>query len=190
MKSNIDKLRDRRVVPDNAVEQRHDDMDTVIYLYQCCCNRSPFAAICYDGRRLKPGFSYRFSNEIKRSQFINNWLDDKRKIIEEKLERRNFKTSLIAGSILYCSWGYDQTNVEFWQVVKKKSDKTVVIRQLAVKNLEPDKRMLGKIIPIPNVFHSAEQFEKRVTIGDRIKFESFRSLSPWDDKPKYCSSYA
>jgi hypothetical protein len=49
---------------------------------------------------------------------------------QRREERKSFKHTLKEGDILSCSWGYDQTNVDFYQVTKVVSDKTVKIRQI------------------------------------------------------------
>jgi hypothetical protein len=48
--------------------------------------------------------------------YIQSWLDGTKKALAEKQARRDqrksIKTSLKEGSILCCSWGYEQTNFE------------------------------------------------------------------------------
>jgi hypothetical protein len=42
---------------------------------------------------------------------------------------------LTAGTVLYTSWGYDQTNIDFYQVVRS-TDKTVWLQQLEKEVVE------------------------------------------------------
>lgn len=55
------------------------------------------------------------------------------------------------GDIYYTAWGYDQTNVDFYQVVALKGKRTAVIRQIANDYLDGCK-MQGMVRPRRNVF--------------------------------------
>jgi hypothetical protein len=207
MKSNIDALRNQRsmYISDDAIEHRHDELDLVYYV----CKREVArpgggsewntVVVGYEGRRIKPSFNICFQNDERYKAYIQRWIECRKLTLDEKQARRDqrklIKTSLKEGSILSCSWGYEQTNVEFWQVIKKKSDKTVVIQEIDKKLTDnPDDHnyngMAGQVIPVPNVFkEKSEPLVKRVSVDDQIRLESFRFLHPWDGKPEYCSWY-
>jgi len=195
MKSHIDALRDKRFIPDNATEERHDDLDMVFYVYQNSANAD--ALICYEGRRIKPSFIYRFAYKKKRDLYKQKWIVNRRTEIAKKQERqqeqRQFKTTLEVGSVLTCSWGYEQTNVEFWKVIEKKSDKTVVLRELAGrladKSESSSMNMAGFVVPTEQFISGREPVKKRVLVGNMIELESFRTLQPWDGRPRYSSWY-
>lgn len=46
--------------------------------------------------------------------------------------------SIEIGAIFYCSWGYDQTNIDYYQVVKKKGNKTILVKKIQQKVIEND----------------------------------------------------
>lgn len=195
MKSHIDALRDKRFIPDNATEERHDDLDMVFYVYQNEANIN--VLICYEGRRIKPTFSYRFIFEAKLNSYKKTRILKRRTEIAKKQERqqeqRQFKTALKVGSVLTCSWGYEQTNVEFWKVIEKKSDKTVVIRELAGrladKSESSSMNMAGFVVPTEQFISGREPVKKRVLVGNVIELKSFCTLRPWDGRPRYSSWY-
>lgn len=84
--------------------------------------------------------------------------------------------------VLYCAWGYDQTNVDFYQVVKSTA-KTVWLRAI-------DKKVVmavnhgGDVMPIINRFSTANVFIKRVKANGTIKgYDEYHCLQKWNGKP-------
>jgi hypothetical protein len=195
MKSHIDELRSKRIhIPAGADEQRHDDLDLVYYCYLNSSDQP--CAICFEGRKLKSSFNFRFKNEDRRKAYIDKWTEDRQKEVDYKSqlqkERAEFMTSLTVGSIVSTSWGYEQTNVEFYEITKVKTAKKVCLREIQKKltNAPGSSPMAGKVIPVPGAYLADDnEFEKMVSIGNRIKISSCQSATPWDGKPQYCSWY-
>lgn len=108
-------------------------------------------------------------------------------------ERKSFVPSLKVGAILYTSWGYDQTNVEFFQVTAVPSAKTVEIRKIAGQNVNGREGMMsGYYKPVPNSF-IGEPMVKRVIEGNAVKISkgSYRNAHETDpSKEHYVSWYA
>jgi hypothetical protein len=93
------------------------------------------------------------------------------------------------GDILVSSWGYDQTNVDFYQVVKI-SKSSVSIRQIkATVTPSESIAMTGASVPVVGEFQS-EPFTKRPNEHGRVRISSFETAFPWDGKPRYTSWYA
>jgi hypothetical protein len=92
------------------------------------------------------------------------------------------------GAILSSSWGYDQTNVDFFEVTgMTKSGRTVTIRELAkIKTYDGD--MTGKVRAIPGKYVGAPM-TRRVT-GGWIKVSGHQHGGLWDGTDKYFSEYA
>ena len=61
-----------------------------------------------------------------------------------------FRRSLRVGDILYSSWGWEQTNIDFYQVIAIRGS-AVDLRQLDQRTTE-DGYMCGTTVPLPNVF--------------------------------------
>ena len=61
-----------------------------------------------------------------------------------------FRESLHVGDILYSSWGWEQTNIDFYQVMAIRGC-TVDLRQLDQRTTE-DGYMCGTTVPLPDVF--------------------------------------
>lgn len=80
------------------------------------------------------------------------------------------------GDIYYSAWGYDQTNVDFYQVVALKGKHTAVIRQIANDYLGGCK-MQGMVRPRRNVFEG----EATRTIRTAAPRLDGHALFPTDD---------
>ena len=118
---------------------------------------------------------------------------------QEKQERKEENAAAKAsdfyklGDVIVNSWGYDQTNIEFYQVVKI-MNKTIEIREIAQMS-EPDSMMshgmADKRLPETNAFLSSDK-----TIKLRVKArgvlsnpEKFYYFHKWNGQAKYCSWY-
>ena len=92
------------------------------------------------GNAKKPKYHYSFKCELDAQRFIHNQVETElnriNRRIEEKEEQRvmkkNYKTSLKVGDIMHGSWGYDMTINEFYQIVEIKN-KTVILREIGAK---------------------------------------------------------
>lgn len=166
------------------------------YLYEG--PRGP-SAMAFIGNARKPSWRYYFASTKQREERIARAIADAKLIQQRKAERkaenaayRSQPCTLKVGDILYSSWGYDQTNIDFYQVTALIGEQMVELRQIAAEMLphEPGySDMSGKVIAKPGVF-KGEAFKKRVSGGNTVKIESYASAWPWDGKPKYCSWYA
>lgn len=98
---------------------------------------------------------YYFSDEQRRETWVKEQISNIKNRIEETQKYKTAKKEAISGhnfkvgDCLYQSWGYDQTNIDFFQVVEvlPKSVKIRPISQIMVKgsdgfmceNVKPDK---------------------------------------------------
>lgn len=94
------------------------------------------------------------------------------------------------GDIFYSSWGYDQTNVSFYQVVEKRGKTTAVLREIKQNTVEGSTERHGMACDVVGV--------KDAFIGDEIKkrhgkygfkLSCSERLYKWDGKPCYKSWY-
>lgn len=91
------------------------------------------------------------------------------------------------GDILYASWGYDQTNINFYRVVRTTAA-TITIEEIG-KDVKEDGLMCGKATP-NGVAKNDKIVTKRVGKYGRVKLSSFEYARKWDGKPMFCSWYA
>ena len=92
--------------------------------------------------------------------------------------------------ILSCSWGSEQTNVDFYQVVKA-TEKTVTIREIESGN---HAAWTGEATPMLNKFIGEPMKRKVISIPEYhdefVKIESYSRARKWDGKPVKYSTYA
>lgn len=156
-------------------------------------------------KRSKYGFKaishYRYNSFEQMVNSINTLLknikykEDKQEA--KKKAKQNFENPYKVGDILYDSWGYEQTNVSFYQIVKV-SDKSVWIRKIGEEQVETDEfgPFGGRKKPIKDKFVSDEIIRKPVNIylsnsGEPVPYlrSTHGSLSKYDkgDKGIYYS---
>lgn len=81
------------------------------------------------------------------------------------------------GDVLVCSWGCEQTNVNFYEVVKVAGKATVEIRELAQERI-CDGDMSGKCTPLVGEYASANSTRHRVDQVGNLKIDGYRYVSP------------
>jgi hypothetical protein len=89
------------------------------------------------------------------------------------------------GTVIVYSWGYEQTNVEFYTVLKK-TKKTVLLQKMITKEIENEGTMSG--IAIPDGYKD-EVIRKKLSENDFIEFE-FGIGKVWNNQPVYYSYYS
>lgn len=171
-------------IPSNATSEPDPESDAVVYLYAAggrCC------AIAFVGRATKPRWHYSFSSDAQRRGEIDRLFDERRRITRARAERARPHT-LKLGDILDCSWGYEQTNVHFYQVTR------VLTASVEAREIASDQReaaplaMRGTCTPIRNRFIGEAKLyradgENSITIRKHVR------ATPWDGRPRHWSSY-
>jgi len=90
------------------------------------------------------------------------------------------------GDILYSSWGYDQTNIDWYQIVGVPTEKLVLVREIGGKILRSDGYGQDQVMPDPGRFVGPVM--KKIPKGDgrhlSIKISDVETAWKWDGKPK------
>jgi hypothetical protein len=93
---------------------------------------------------------------------------------------------LVPGDIMYSSWGYDQTNIDFYQVIKA-TPKQVIIQQLE-KKVVKDHRASEDVVPLPGRFKpGGKKLRRKVQdygSSPSVNLNSYAGAYLWDGKPK------
>lgn len=147
----------------------------------------------WSGKADNPAFYYSFRSEANArvyvDQFVANVMARGARKAEHKAARKAVSASdfWAVGDVVYNSWGYDQTNVDFYQVVEVKA-KSIVLREVRQNSSDRGMSMSGATQPVRNDF-CGEPFTKLCGENGSIAFPHGGS-SKWDGRPKYTSSYA
>lgn len=140
--------------PEGTVIRDFDDIKISIFENERERNGTPvFVARAFQGRQQKPEKSYYFDDKLARANWINNYLKDKYKSFNYHKERKELKKiqdekdfkELKIGDVFYTSWGYDQTNVDFYELISIKS-KTGTFERLG-KRSSKEKFMSAQVFP-------------------------------------------
>ena len=160
-------------------------------------NGTPYFTLrIFKGRAIKKAICYyRYPTEARRDAAMAEHIksEDLRLAFkaERKAEKQNIVNGLKVGDILHYSWGYEQTNCDFFQVVEV-LPKSVKIREIGSKMVEGGggSSMSCHSVPVPDSFPAnAPVMLKK--LGDSTGVGMPHGYARlWDGKPKYESWYA
>lgn len=178
-----------RFIPDNAIETTFENIKAIVYQYEK--EDGTPCAIAYSGRKNSSDFHYKFKTDVQRQQSIQEWKGQLEKRMQEKERQRAaqkaFKHSFEIGSILYESFGYEQTNVTFFEVIEVVTNKTIVIQEIC-KDIIENHGMSGYAMPLPGSYRG-NPIKCRVSVGDVVKIKGRYQAYKWDGLKLYVSWY-
>lgn len=145
-------------------------------------------AIAYAGKRRKCDWHYTFSSrerlEKRVSDYVDAQLEAARVRRERKQKRVGFRHTLKVGDVLVCTWGYEQTNVDFYEVTRLVGHARVMVEARPISQLSNETDTdRGFCVPLPGQYIGRAK-RYRVAEGNRIKVESFAYARPaeYDEK--------
>jgi len=143
-----------------------DDNSCVVYTYENAKGKP--CVIGYKGRAKKPAFCYWYPNEEARDNKVSEWMESQAS--QKKARKESTERQLEVGDVLRCSWGYEQTNIDYYLVTKLVGKTSVEVAEIGQKPVEAGD-MYGQVLPDPeNIV--GEPFTKRAN-GKTIKINSF-----------------
>lgn len=138
-------------------------------------------AICFRGKASKPIWHYSFRTEEALKKQIEDTLRAEMDAADRKAKRSAEKKAACAshdvkpGDIFRASWGYDQTNINYYQVVAI-SGQMATIRAVGCISEETG-FMSGESVPAPDHF-IGEPFRARIQKWD-IKSEPYFKVASY-----------
>lgn len=135
-----------------------------------------FSVFAFKGNGANLDFKKRFSDRNTADNFISDWVESVKKQVEKK---RNIQMKFKEGDVLVSIWGYEQSNVDFYQVTSV-SSKTVRFRKIAGKRTGYENELSGKCVPVPGCFISDDEMTRRAINGEFVRINSFASASILD----------
>ncbi|MEQ7810255.1 hypothetical protein [Xanthomonas hortorum] len=177
-----------RQIPEGAETREFADAAVVAY---CFVQGDRPALKAYKGRQTKPAIYYTFKTAEARDRYLTEFVAREAEKQAFKRERQQARHGLVAGDILSEVWGYEQTNVTFYEVVRVPSERSATVRQIQAHRIEGEGMMSGSTTPKPGVFEAnAEPVTRRATgLHELGGGRNGGSLSKWDGKPKRFTSY-
>jgi hypothetical protein len=131
--------------------------------------------IGFKGKAVRLNFHYWYRDRAKAVAYAEEFLNDARKRdLEKKQSREQADITLEVGDILVSSWGWEQTNIDYYQVIERVGKCSVRLREVAKEMVENDRiNMTGKCVPMPGHYVS-ELFTRRVVNGKGVNISSFQ----------------
>lgn len=137
-----------------------------------------YSLVTYFGNSAKTTDRCYFVRKDERDARINRYIEGVKARKEFKAKqkaKRSAPHELKVGDILVNSWGYDQTNVDFFEVVELVGKASVKIRPIGAKTVEATGPFSSDVKPVPGSYHG-EAVVKRVN-GNSVKIHSWGSYA-------------
>ena len=141
-------------IPRGSSEIKDTESDAVVYLSE----RQPGRPIAmgFSGKAQKPAFHISFRSEANRARHIDEFFRARRASLkfkaEQKAERLSQGRGLEVGDVLRSSWGYDQTNIDYYEVTAVIGKRMVEVQEIGSENVEYTGYMTGKSVPRPGAY--------------------------------------
>ena len=178
-------------VPTDAVKVEREGL-TGAEAYKFDFGDKP-CAMMFVGKQAKPAMHYTYATVERRDAAIEKFFDGQAKVAELKKERaaaakarkEEAKANVKVGDIFCGSWGYDQTNQEFYQVVEKKGG-TCKLQEIG-KQIVEAKQTAEYVRPNPDI-KIGEPVTKRINQSGGFTFDVF-NLYPDEGRPRYQTAW-
>jgi hypothetical protein len=179
-----------RYIPRGARKVADRASDAVVYVYER--NGKP-KELAYCGRRAKPDWHYSFRSEAERAENIRRYFAERQRQLAWKTEQKakpGHGRKLQVGNILATCWGYEQTNIEFFQVTALIGSTMVELRELR-KSRKDEGWCREAVAPIPDEFHG-EPIRRRVSDydGTSVRIDDVRRAWLHGTGVAHATSYA
>ena len=98
------------------------------------------------------------------------------------------------GTIFVDSWGYDQTNVDYYQIIERPSKHFAIVRQISFNMVDGSAGFdCCNVLPVKDSF-CGEPFRAKLNVyskgSEYLKTRNYSSASVWKGEENYCSWYA
>lgn len=151
--------------------------------------RNAYLLACWQGAAMKPSIYGTYGTEAAREETAAYFKANRASAAEARESRRaakkNAPNPLKVGAILYTSWGYDQTNVEFYRVASVRG-KAVDLVELESQTVSETGPFSSSVLPTETT-KGAEIRGKFPSPDGAVRISDCRTAWVWDGRPKHCS---
>lgn len=163
----VDSARDRKMQGKDDLKKKLCPLLTcVVYTYTSKAGKP--CAIAFKGRAIrKAAWHHSFGSAEFRNRKIMQWMSSTR---QEIVPYKRKVRELEVGDLLVASWGYEQTNIDYYKVLRLKGKLSVELVEVGSESISTD-AMVGKVMPRPDI-EIGEAFTRRVE-GKTVKIKSF-----------------
>jgi hypothetical protein len=190
------------MIPQGAVMDFRSDDAGAVYTYQ---RAGGTYALAFRGTAGKPEWHYRFKTveqrELRIAEFFTSIEAHQQRVTERRAQTSAYRHDVKPGDIFRASWGYDQTNIDYYQVVALIGQHMAEVREIQQQS-EETAYMQGKCVPAPGVWateadyspageaHKAEHgtYPRKDTASRRVKIQGVGN-EPCFRVASYCFAY-
>ncbi|WP_059759041.1 hypothetical protein [Thiobacillus denitrificans] len=173
-----------RWIPGGAENAERIAFDTALgaEVWLIASTRQPgsVAVIAYSGKRGKHDAHYTMRDRAQAMQWAGEYMDKQQAQAQRKTERRAEQTAkraaghkLQVGDVLRSSWGYDQTNIDYYEVTKLIGARMVELREIGAESVGGDHYMTGDCVPKPGHYTGEAKRHMVCDDGQSVKVRSF-----------------
>lgn len=179
-----------RTVPEAAEVREFADAGVVAYCYEYSAGP---AVLAYEGSKLRATLNRWFPSTEGRDAALSAFVNARTAERNARNVRRSVPHGLAVGDVLSRTWGYEQTNVDFYEVVRVPSAMTVTVCRLTSRKVSSNPQgMTAKEMPnIGEYMPDCEAVTVRARgageVGSRASKTGY--LSKWNGLPVDTSSY-
>lgn len=201
--STLSSVNAQRYIP-SALSLSHSNLAWGIEVFS---SEAALTALAFSGKSKKADWHYRFRSLDQMVAHIEKWLLNVVSNFEaraaEKKQRADQNAVLSAadhyqvGDILYNSWGWEQTNIDFYMVtaVKNKTIEIQALYPLQVDGSMYSHGMACMVVASDEIIPNGERYQLKVKAGYQGSVglsapKSYHHFSKWDGRPLYRSWYA
>ena len=165
-------------IPKKSAKVSDKQSDAVAYVYTTGKGR-PAAAI-FVGKQAKPVAHYTFRSQSEMERTITEQFISRRShqnyIATKRAEDKSAGVGLVVGDILNTHWGYDQTNIEFFEVTEVRG-KHVILREICSESVSTGD-MTGRAVPQSGAFKGEPI--RRLARNGNVSIDSVRGAWKWN----------
>jgi hypothetical protein len=176
-------------IPKGSIKLTPKGVEAEVYIYESAGRP---CALIFVGKQNKPIRHAQYRSAERREQDVRDYIENRRKVeaykAEQASKRHSFQHSYKVGDVLHYSWGYEQTNCEFYEVISATPGTAgmLEIAQDAVPDSQQAHGMAESRVARPGVF-----LEKSEPITKRVQYsESGPVTSAWPTAAVRCGTDA
>lgn len=180
---------------DKAGELRHEDNGVRVHVKPVNRNGVEYVHLrMWAGKRSEADYNYLVKPEevediiaakVKREG--DHAAYKKKAKAEARSGAAEMAEKLKVGTLLHGSWGYDQTNVELYEIVERPSPRIAVIRPIKGEHVRATGPMAEMVKPCPGEF-CGEPIRKRINAYG-VRLHDHCNLSPTSADSEHYSSW-
>ena len=162
-----------------------------------------FCAVAFVGASGKPAFRYRFSTDKARAQKVYEFFEGLKARAkyraEQKVSQRN-PHDVKVGDIFRASWGYDQTNIDYYEVLSLIGNTMALVQEIQ-QEAEETNWLQGECVPRPGIpateadyseegkaYHAQHgHYPRKAKAPFKVRIQGGKA--PYFRVASYCSAY-